>query len=211
MANPEWYEDDEQEQNFAPDQDDLPDDAYDNYIGAELTLQKGDKVTTARVKRRKLDDFGNATGTANQNPILDTRLHTVEFADGVEAEHAANVIAENMWAQCDIDGNQCRLLEAVVDHKTDGHAFQQANGFVVVNGRKHMRKSTKGWQLCIQWKDGSASWERLADVKESNPVEVAEHSVAQGIEVEPAFAWWVDYTLRKRDRIISAVKKRVIK
>jgi hypothetical protein len=96
----------------------------------------------------------------------------------VEAEHAANVIAENMWAQCDIDGNQCRLLEAIVDHKTDEHAIQQADGFVVVNGRKHMRKSTKGWQLCIQWKDGSTSWERLADVKESNPIEVAEHSVA---------------------------------
>jgi hypothetical protein len=83
--------------------------------------------------------------------------------------------------------------------------------FVVVNGRKHMRKSTKGWQLCIQWKDGSTSWERLADVKESNPIEVADYSVARGIEVDPAFAWWVDYTLKKRDRIISAVKKRVIK
>jgi hypothetical protein len=70
-----------------------------------------------------------------------------------------------------------------------------------------MRKSTKGWQLCVQWKDGSASWERLTDVKESNPIEVAEHLVAQGrVESEPAFAWWVDFTLEKSDCIISAVK-----
>jgi hypothetical protein len=60
-----------------------------------------------------------------------------------------------------------------------------------------MKKSTKGWQLCVQWKDGSASWERLADVKESNPIEVAEHSVARGFESKPGFAWWVDFTLKK--------------
>jgi hypothetical protein len=209
LANPELYEDDDQEQAFAPDRDDLPDDACDNCIGAELTLQQGDEATTARVKRRKLDDFGNAIRKANPNPILDARLHTLEYANGIEAECSANVIAENMWAQCDIDGNQCQPLEAIIDHKSDEHAVQRADGYVVVNGRKHMKKSTKGWELCIQWKDGSTSWERLADVKESNPIEVAEYSVARGIDSEPAFGWWVDCALRKRDRIISAIRKRV--
>ncbi len=211
LGNPDLYEDDDQAQAFAPDRDDLPDDVYDNYIGAELTLQQGDEVTTARVKRRKIDDFGNGIGKANVNPILDTRLYTLEFANGVEAEYSANVIAENMWAQCDIEGNQYQLLEAIIDHKSNDDAVQRADGYVVLNGRKHMKKSTKGWELCIQWKDGTTSWERLADVKESNPIEVAEYSFARGIESEPAFAWWVDFTLKKRDRIISAVKKRVIK
>jgi hypothetical protein len=67
------------------------------------------------------------------------------------------------------------------------------------------------WQLCIQWKDGTTSWERLADLKESNQVKAAEYAVARGIEDEPAFAWWVNFTLMKRERIISAVKKRVLK
>jgi hypothetical protein len=40
---------------------------------------------------------------------------------------------------------------------------------------------------------------------------VAEWSVARGIKSEPAFAWWVDFTLKKRDCIISGVKQRVIK
>jgi hypothetical protein len=133
-----------------------------------------------RVKRRQLDSFGNAVGTSNPNPILDTRLYTVEFADGAEAKCSANVIAgENMWAQCDIDGNQYQLLDAIINHKLDGHAVQRADGF---NGQKRMKKTTKGWQLYIQWKDGTTSWERLADLKESNRVEAAKYAIARGIK-----------------------------
>lgn len=49
----------------------------------------------------------------------------------------------------------------------------------------------------------------LSILKESNPVEVAEYAKARGIDKEPAFVWWVPYTLRKRDVIVSAVKARV--
>ena len=48
----------------------------------------------------------------------------------------------------------------------------------------------------------------MADLKESYPVEVGEYAVAQNIDHEPAFAWWVPYVLKKRDRIIAAVNKR---
>ena len=51
------------------------------------------------VKRRKPDDLGNAIGKSNINPTLDTRMYTLEFLNGAEAEYSANVIAENMWAQ----------------------------------------------------------------------------------------------------------------
>ena len=34
----------------------------------------------------------------------------------------------------------------------------------------------------------------------------AEYTVAAKIAIEPAFAWWVPYTLKKRNRIISKVK-----
>ena len=46
---------------------------------------------------------------------------------------------------------------------------------------------------------------------QSHPVEVAEYAKARGIHDEPAFAWWVPYTLRKRDVILSAVKHRLRK
>ena len=45
-------------------------------------------------------------------------------------------------------------------------------------------------------------------MKESHPVETAEFSIARGIHKEAAFDWWVPYTIRKRDVILSLVKKR---
>ena len=101
-------------------------------------------MTTARVKRRTLDDLGNAVGKSNINRILDTRMCTLEFLNGAEAEYSANVIAENMWAQCDIEGNQRHLLEGIVNHKSDEDAVPREDGHVVVNGRKSRKKTTKG-------------------------------------------------------------------
>ena len=40
---------------------------------------------------------------------------------------------------------------------------------------------------------------------------MAEYANANQIEDEPAFCWWVPYTLRKRDVILSSVKTRVRK
>ena len=48
-------------------------------------------------------------------------------------------------------------------------------------------------------------------LKESNPVEASEYFKERNIDDEPDFAWWLPYTLLKRDRIISAVKLRVRK
>ena len=205
----EPYGDDDDGDGVAtPDAEDVSGETADEYVGAEVTLPRGDQQVAGKVVRRKRDVNGSLKGTANSNPILDTRTYCVEFPDGSEAEYAANVIAENMWAQCDIDGNQHVLMESIIDYKTDGHAVKVADAYFSYNGKRHMRKTTKGWELCVQWKNSSTSWQRLADLKESNPVEVAEYAVAQGIDHEPAFAWWVPYTLRRRDRIIAAVNKR---
>ena len=46
----------------------------------------------------------------------------------------------------------------------------------------------------------------MKDIKPSNPVELAEYSVANNIEDEPAFKWWVNDVLRKLYRMISKVK-----
>ena len=53
----------------------------------------------------------------------------------------------------------------------------------------------KGWMLLIKWWDGSETWMKLCDLKEAHPIEVAEFAKAHGIDGEPAFAWWVPYTL----------------
>ena len=60
-----------------------------------------------------------------------------------------------------------------------------------------------GWKLLIRQKDGTESWVTLVDMKQSHPVEMAEFARARGISDEVVFAWWVPYTLRKRDAILS--------
>ena len=80
--------------------------------------------------------------------------------------------------------------------------------FVTRGSNRHYRKTTKGWEPCIEWKDGSTSWEKLSNLKESNPVEVVDYAIAHGIDNEPAFAWWVPFTIKRRNRIIAAVNKR---
>ncbi len=62
--------------------------------------------------------------------------------------------------------------------------------------------------MCCQWNDGSTSWESLADLKESHPIETAEYALTKGLDHEPAFNWWVPHVLRKRDQIISLVCRR---
>ena len=67
-----------------------------------------------------------------------------EFPNGEVAEFTANLIAENMWSQCDAEGNQHGLLDELVDFKSDGKAVQPADKYVWQNGRRHLRKTTAG-------------------------------------------------------------------
>ena len=48
----------------------------------------------------------------------------------------------------------------------------------------------------------------MNDVKEANPIELAEYAVANQIDDGPAFAWWLRYVLKKRERIISKAKSK---
>jgi hypothetical protein len=152
---------------------------------------------------------GEAVGHAHANPFFDMREYKVEFTDGTIEQYAANVIAENMYAQVDDEGNMFQLLDEIMDHKKDDTAIDIANSTVTTSsGNVKPKITTQGWQLLVLWKDKSTSWVKLKDLKVSNPVELAEYAVANRIAEEPAFKWWVSNTLRKRNRIISKVKKK---
>ena len=217
-VTPEYdaYEDDEAKPTVIPDVEefvgtsDYDPEGYDGYISAQVLLPKGDEFRVGTVVRRRNDDNGNPIGRSNENPILDTREYEVEFGDGDVLEYSANVIAENLYSQVDAEGRRYVLLDSIIDHRKDASAVSKDNEFVIVHGKRVRRMSTKGWKFCVQWKDGSTSWEALKDLKESNPVEVAEYAVAHNIDVEPAFAWWVPFTLKKRARIVAAVNSRYL-
>ena len=181
----------------------------DNLINAEVEIPRGGILTKGRVVSRKRDIHGNPIGRANDNPILDTRTYVVQFSDGDELDLNANMIAEAIYAQCDPDGNQYILLDALIDHRHNHKAVQLADQTVITaDGKSYRRKSTAGWQICCRWKDGSTSWQNLCSLKESHPIETAEYAMTMGIDHEPAFNFWVPYVIKKRERIISLVKKR---
>ena len=60
----------------------------------------------------------------------------------------------------------------------------------------------------MEWKYRSVDWVPLKDLKQYNPVDLAEYAVANKISDEPAFNWWVKGTLRHRDRIIYKLKSK---
>ena len=64
-------------------------------------------------------------------------------------------------------------MEAIVDHKMTDDAVQKEDMYFMLRGRQHMRHTANGCMLCVQWKDKSTSWEKLSDMKESYPIEVA--------------------------------------
>ena len=142
----EGYADaDDGEMPHVLDADDEVDvDTYDQYIGAEVTLPVGDQMRSAKVRSRKRSVDGKLVGRANTNPILDTRMYNIEYSDGQTAEVAANVIAQNMYAMCDTEGNQYLLLDGIVGHRKDDSAVDRADMYVQRGSNRHMRKTTKG-------------------------------------------------------------------
>jgi hypothetical protein len=189
--------------------DDYTPESLDEYLTAEVLLPTGGELLRGVVKARKHDADGNPVGTRHSNPILDTREYEVELPDGSINVYAANIIAENMYAQIDHEGREFLLMKEITDHKVDGNAVCKDDGFTTgKNGKRKPCMTTKGWKLLVSWKDGSTTWVPLKDLKELNPIEVAEYAVANKIVEEPAFAWWVRHALRVRDRAIKKVKSK---
>ena len=140
-------------------------------MNSEMLLPVGNSQELARVLRRKQDVDGKVMWTAHHNPALDSRVYEVRFPNGRTEELAANVIAEAVYAQCDADGNQYVLLDAIVDYRKDSSvAVARDNQVTIVDGKKIVKRSTCGWELCCEWKDGSTSWQKLSDLKESHPL-----------------------------------------
>ena len=136
-------------------------DTYDQYVGAEVELPKGDVPMNAKVHGRTRQADGTLLGKAHANPILDTRTYEVEFADG-------------HWSK----GNQYLLLAGIINHSKDSSAVEKSDMYIKRGSNLQLRRTTKGWSLCVAKKYGSNSWERLASLKESNQVEIADYAVA---------------------------------
>ena len=201
----EWEQD--EPEAAMPEVDDYTPDSVDTYLKAEVVIPRGGTLERGTVVRRARGPDQRPIGRRNDNPILDTRSYEVQFEDGDVSTYQANMIAEHMYSQCDSDGHELMLMEEIIDHRSTGDAVKKDDGYIKTNsGNMVPRKTTKGWDLLVNWKDKSSSWVALKDIKESHPVQVAEYAVNNKITEEPAFNWWVKAVLKKRDRIIMKVK-----
>jgi hypothetical protein len=99
-----------------------PDVYDDTYSNMELALPRsGGEVEFGKVTKRLRDKNGLPIGTANDNPILDTKVYEVEFPDGHKTSLTANAtIVENLFAQVDSEGNRHVLFDEIVSYQTNG-------------------------------------------------------------------------------------------
>lgn len=183
----------------------------DPFLNMELGLRRAedDGLVHAVVKRRAVDDEGKPIGRPSNNPIMDSRAYEVEFIDGHVETLTGNVIAENILSQVDEEGRKTMLIDEIEDHRKLDDAIPIEKGtFTTKSGRQRKVLTTKGWELYVRWKDGSGDWVSLKDLKDSYPIPLADYAIANNLEDEPAFTWWVPYTLRKRKSIIAKVKSK---
>jgi hypothetical protein len=142
----------------------------DKYLRAEIFIPHGESLVKGHVTSCKKDIHGKPGGLANTNPILNT-CTTFPFNNGDETILNANLIAEAKYVQCNPDRNQYVLLDSIINHRWIDTAIRPSDQKIVrPNGQTYMKRSTIGWHECCQWKDGSTSWENLADLKESHPL-----------------------------------------
>ena len=85
-------------------------------------------------------------------------MYEVEYVDAQKASLTVNVIAQNMFAQFDDEGNRHVLFDETIDQRCTELSLKQADRFIVTSSsNKRCRETTKGWDIPIQWKDGSTT------------------------------------------------------
>ena len=151
------------------DQEDLEraTDAYDKLIRAEFCMpdSKGIKMIGKVIKRSRYND-GNAVGTSSDNIFNNHALYAMKYPDGETQELEYNVIAENMMSQVDLEVYHYQLITEISNHKFYNSAIKRCNGFIrskTVN--LHLKITTRGCKLEVEFKDGSADWVLLKDLK----------------------------------------------
>ncbi len=72
-----------------------------------------------------------------------------EFSRRLHQKRAANTITGALYTQCDPDGNLYIMLDTIMDYQTNPNdAVSCSNQVNIVNGKKFVSCSTRGWELC---------------------------------------------------------------
>ena len=142
----------------------------------------------------------------DNNPYMDTVLYEIKFKDGSFQAYGANIIAENMWRTVNNEGYHEDTLHLIVDIRFCKNAVKDE--FIYNNRcKQELRKTTRGVDLLCTIKSSKNDdgldrirnlWIPLKELKASNSLQVAEFAVTRGLDEMLAFAWLMNYTLKKR-------------
>ena len=185
----------------------------DNYIDMIVGQRRDPEANLeqAWVKRRAVGQDGMPLGASHEsgNPLLDHRMYEVEYNDGSTEVLAANILAENILAQVDNMGRKQMLFEDITDHRLTPEAIHRDNGtYTTKSGATRKIHTTRGWELYVQWKDGTSNWVSLKDMKETFPIELATYAQRANLLDEPAFSWWALHALKKSKTVLAKVKSK---
>jgi type V secretory pathway adhesin AidA len=81
-----------------------------NIIGAQVMLPYQDGLIQGTITKCAKGNDGNLIGRRNDNIYLDTQRYEIELSNGTTEEYNANVIAENLFSQVDLEGHQYVLM-----------------------------------------------------------------------------------------------------
>ena len=97
----------------------------DQYLNAEILLQRGDNMARGQMVCWKHDAHVNPVDRSNQNPV--------SYGSEI-TELGANIIVGLMYVQCDSDGSEYLLLDVVLNHKKNASTLSEEDEKVVING-----------------------------------------------------------------------------
>ena len=110
-------------------------------------------------------------------------------------------------AQIENHGNRLLLIDKLKDYQINEEAILTNQGtYKTISGFDRKIRTTKVWEFYDRWQDGSGNWIKMKNLKDSYPVPFDDYSVANRLQVEPTFAWWVPYIPKKIIAIIGKIK-----
>ena len=170
--------------------------------GMEVYLSHGDRTEIAKVLGRKRNSDGNFVGQKHAKPILDSHIFVVEFHDGEWKDIGYNILVEHLHSQMDDEGNIYKLFCGIIGHCKKAGAVDKANQYRQVGNKQVKKKTLAGWDIEVEWVDGTSSWFPLKEVKNLNSIELAEYAMHNCLNLKPAFDWWVWDTLKRKKHLI---------
>ena len=179
---------------------------HNDFKGKQLKIPHDGEIKTGTIIGHKRHVDGSLVGLSNSNPKEDHSVYEVHLDDGSYSEYTANIIIENMENQVEKFSSKYSTIKGIIGHrKDDNKAISKQDGWTDNAGARKRVVTTKGWEVEVELNDVTTSWCPLTIVKHSMPIELAEYAITQKINDEPAFAWWVTRTLRRRNNVIKAM------